>query len=308
MFVLVKVIRKPNPNYKPGKEKNIDVVIGKTANGKEIKSVSPNLEVTLEELSRYNINVTFKANKQFHTPFNWLGLLIPAVLIFFWYSAYKGSVGALSKGAKKYKPVQMKNKIFFKDVAGMKEAKTEIVEFVQFLKKPKKFLEMGAKIPKGALLTGPPGTGKTLLAKACAGQAGVPFFYLSGSEFIEKYVGVGASRIRDLFAAANAKSPCIIFIDEIDAIGKKRSSGLIGNSERDGTLNQLLVCMDGFETNSKVIVMGATNRKDMLDPALLRPGRFDRIIEVMLPDMQERKQIVSIYLHKIVLDESVGFE
>ena len=144
---------------------------------------------------------------------------------------------------------------------------------------------MGAKIPKGALLTGPPGTGKTLLAKACSGEAGVPFFYLSGSEFIEKYVGVGASRIRDLFAAANAKSPCIIFIDEIDAIGKKRSSGISGNSERDGTLNQLLVCMDGFESNSKVIVMGATNRKDMLDPALLRPGRFDRIVEVMLPDM-----------------------
>lgn len=152
----------------------------------------------------------------------------------------------MSKGSKVYKPIVMKNKIFFKDVAGMKETKTEIVEFVEFLKKPKKFLDMGAKIPKGALLTGPPGTGKTLLAKACSGEAGVPFFYLSGSEFIEKYVGVGASRIRDLFAAANAKSPCIIFIDEIDAIGKKRSTGVSGNSERDGTLNQLLVCMDGF--------------------------------------------------------------
>ena len=277
------------------------------ANGKEIKSVSPNLESTLQELSRNNIRVSFKVNREFIIPSKWLDYLIPGLILWMWFSGYRGSMGSVSKGAVKYKPVQMKNKIAFKDVAGQIEAKKEIMEFVEFLKKPKKFLDMGAKIPKGALLTGPPGTGKTLLAKACAGEAGVPFFYLSGSEFIEKYVGVGASRIRDLFNAANAKSPCIVFIDEIDAIGKKRSSGLMGNSERDGTLNQLLVCMDGFETNSKVIVMGATNRKDMLDSALLRPGRFDRIIEVSLPDMEERKEIVGIYLNKVVLDPDIKF-
>lgn len=181
--------------------------------------------------------------------------------------------------AKKFEAIKPENiKTFFKDVAGMHQAKQEITEFVDFLKTPDKYLEMGAKIPKGALLTGPPGTGKTLLARACAGEAGVPFFYVSGSQFVEKYVGMGANRVRKLFEAAAKQAPSIIFIDEIDAIGKKRNSGPFANEEKENTLNQLLVNMDGFDSKNKIIVMAATNIKDSLDPALLRPGRFDRSI------------------------------
>lgn len=191
--------------------------------------------------------------------------------------------------SKPFKPVKPENiSVLFKDVAGMHQAKFEITEFVDFLKKPDKYIEMGAKVPKGALLTGPPGTGKTLLAKACAGEAGVPFFSVSGSDFVERYSGLGASRVRKLFDEAQKNAPSIIFIDEIDAIGKKRDSGPFSNEERDNTLNQLLVRMDGFDTKNKVIVMAATNRKDMLDPALLRPGRFDRSVEIGLPNNEER--------------------
>lgn len=196
-----------------------------------------------------------------------------------------------------------KNKIMFSDVAGMDEAKKEIMEFVDFLKNSSKYTNLGAKIPRGALLTGSPGTGKTLLAKACANEAKVPFISISASEFVEIFVGVGASRMRTLFTVAKENSPCIIFIDEIDAIGKKRSSGVGGgNEERENTLNQLLVEMDGFGTKNNIVIFAATNMKDSLDPALLRPGRFDRLIDVPLPDIDARKKIFEIHLKKITLN------
>ena len=195
-------------------------------------------------------------------------------------------------------------KITFKDVAGLEEAKVEIMEIVDFLRNPGKYRELGGKIPRGALLVGPPGTGKTLLAKAVAGEADVPFFSISGSDFVEMFVGVGASRVRDLFRQAKEKQPCIIFIDEIDAIGRARGKnvGFSGNDERENTLNQLLTEMDGFDTNSGVIVLAATNRADILDKALMRAGRFDRQIEVGLPDVKEREQIFNVHLKKLKLD------
>jgi cell division protease FtsH len=201
-------------------------------------------------------------------------------------------------------------RVTFKDVAGLAEAKEELEEMVEFLKNPSKYTEIGAKIPKGALLVGPPGTGKTLLAKAVAGEADVPFFSMSGSDFVEMFVGVGASRVRDLFKQAKDKSPCIIFIDEIDAIGRSRGKNpnMGSNDERENTLNQLLTEMDGFGTNSGVIVLAATNRADMLDKALLRAGRFDRQIYVDLPDLNDRKQIFKVHLRPIKIDDSVDVE
>jgi len=184
--------------------------------------------------------------------------------------------------------IDKKIKIRFKHVAGMENAKIEVTEFVDFLKNPAKYKKLGAKIPRGALLVGPPGTGKTMIAKAVAGEAGVPFFSISGSDFVEMYVGVGASRVRDLFKKAKDKSPSIIFIDEIDAVAKKRHGKFGGNDEKDNTLNQLLVEMDGFTTDQNVIILAATNRADILDPALLRPGRMDRQIEMTLPNIDER--------------------
>jgi len=185
------------------------------------------------------------------------------------------------------------------------------MEFVDFLKAPKKYQKLGARVPRGALLVGPPGTGKTLLAKAVAGESGVPFFTMSGSDFVEMFVGVGASRVRDLFKKARAKAPSIIFIDEIDAVGKKRHGGKGfggGNEERDNTLNQLLVEMDGFSTDTSVIVLAATNRADILDSALLRPGRFDRQVEVQLPSLEERTAIFKVHLRKILVDEKLDKE
>lgn len=201
-------------------------------------------------------------------------------------------------------------KITFKDVAGLAEAKQEVEEIVSFLKDPAKYTELGGKIPKGALLVGPPGTGKTLLAKAVAGEADVPFFSLSGSDFVEMFVGVGASRVRDLFRQAKEKSPCIVFIDEIDAVGRARGKNINmnGNDERENTLNQLLTEMDGFGSNSGVIILAATNRADVLDKALLRAGRFDRQIHVELPDLNERKEIFGVHLRPIKIDESVDTE
>merc|ERR1712100_427116 len=190
--------------------------------------------------------------------------------------------------------------VTFSDVAGVEGAKLELTEVVDFLKKPDRFTAVGAKIPKGVLLVGPPGTGKTLLAKAVAGEAGVPFFSISGSEFVEMFVGVGASRVRDLFEQAKKNAPCIVFIDEIDAVGRQRGAGLGGgNDEREQTLNQLLVEMDGFEANAGVIIVAATNRPDVLDPALLRPGRFDRQITVSNPDIIGRDKILKVHIKKI---------
>lgn len=203
-----------------------------------------------------------------------------------------------------------KNRITFKDVAGLEEAKIEIMEIVDFLKKADKYKTLGAKIPKGALLAGPPGTGKTLLAKAVAGEANVPFLSISGSDFVEMFVGVGASRVRDLFEQAKKVAPCIVFIDEIDAIGRARgkNSGFSGNDERENTLNQLLTEMDGFQTNTGVIVLAATNRVDILDKALMRAGRFDRQIEVGLPDVKERKEIFDVHLRNLKLDDKLDRE
>ena len=199
--------------------------------------------------------------------------------------------------------------VTFLDVAGVDEAKEELKEVVEFLKYPEKFAALGARIPKGVLLVGPPGTGKTLLAKAVAGEAGVPFFSISGSEFVEMFVGVGASRVRDLFDQAKRNSPCIIFVDEIDAVGRQRGAGLGGShDEREQTLNQILVEMDGFDTNTNVIVIAATNRPDILDPALLRPGRFDRQVVLDQPDIRGRKAILEVHSKGKPLDGDVSLE
>ena len=236
--------------------------------------------------------------------------MLPWVLfIFLWIYLMKkmqgggaqGGKGIFSFGKSKAKLVdQEKNKITFKDVAGSQEAKEELTEIIDFLKTPEKFTKIGAKIPKGVLLTGPPGTGKTLMAKAVAGEAGVPFFTISGADFVEMFVGVGASRVRDLFVQSKKSSPCILFIDELDAVGRHRGTGIGGgNDEREQTLNQLLVEMDGFETEDNVIVIAATNRPDVLDPALLRPGRFDRHVVVDRPDVKAREEILIVHSKKI---------
>lgn len=223
-----------------------------------------------------------------------------------------GGSGVFNVGKSKAKMYEKGNEIgiTFKDVAGQEGAKQEVQEIVEFLKSPQKYTDLGGKIPKGALLVGPPGTGKTLLAKAVAGEAGVPFFSMSGSDFVEMFVGVGASRVRDLFHQAKEKSPCIIFIDEIDAVGRARSKNpsMGGNDERENTLNALLTEMDGFGTNSGVIILAATNRADMLDSALLRAGRFDRQINVDLPDLPERKEIFQVHLRPVKVDETVDID
>ncbi|OGL61888.1 cell division protein FtsH, partial [Candidatus Uhrbacteria bacterium RIFCSPHIGHO2_01_FULL_47_10] len=258
--------------------------------------------VTAEQLRGANITVKDRSTRSYI-----LGVILPSLLpllllmLVFWFML-RQMQGANSKAmqfgnsnAKEFNKEQ-KLKVTFADVAGAKESKEELQEVVEFLKNPKKFSDLGAKIPKGVLLMGRPGTGKTLLARAVAGEAGVPFFHMSGSEFVEMFVGVGASRVRDLFARAKKSAPCIIFIDEIDAVGRQRGSGMGGShDEREQTLNQILVEMDGFEANLGVIVIAATNRPDVLDPALLRPGRFDRRVILDLPDINEREAILTIY-------------
>ena len=241
-------------------------------------------------------------------------LLFGAVLFFGWIMLKQmsggGKGGAMSFGRAKLRLADTeKSKITFSDVAGADEEKEELQEIVEFLKNPKKYTSLGARIPRGVLMVGPPGTGKTYMAKATAGEAGVPFFSISGSDFVELYVGVGASRVRDTFEQAKKNAPCIVFIDEIDAVGRQRGAGLGGgNDEREQTLNQLLVEMDGFEQNEGVIVMAATNRPDVLDSALLRPGRFDRQIVIHLPDVKAREEILRIHARKKPMDKKVSFE
>ncbi len=271
--------------------------------GSSLSETLGNFGVTAEALNKVDISVEDPTTWGVWA-LNFLPIIIPIIfiIILFWMISrqVKGaSVQAFSFGQSKARiidPNDEKQKVTFKDVAGVKEAKEELSEIVDFLRNPKKFLDIGARIPKGVLMIGGPGTGKTLLARAVAGEAGVPFFYLSASEFVEMFVGVGASRVRDLFKMAKKSAPSIIFIDEIDAIGRHRGSGMGGgNDEREQTLNQILVEMDGFEPNEKLIIMAATNRPDVLDPALLRPGRFDRRVVLDAPDIKDREEILAIH-------------
>ncbi len=245
----------------------------------------------------------------------WMSLLLPTILpllllaAIFWFmfrSAKSGANQAFNFGRSNLRLSTFKDRVTFKDVAGLKEAKEELIEVVDFLKNPKKFLDLGARIPRGILLMGPPGTGKTLVARAVAGESNVPFFYISASEFVEMFVGVGASRTRDAFMTAKRAAPSILFIDEIDAVGRQRGAGMGGgNDEREQTLNQILVEMDGFDRDTRVIVLAATNRPDILDPALMRPGRFDRRVVLDLPDLNDRESILKIHAEGKVLDKGI---
>src|SRR3989339_492222 len=283
-----------------GEEKKIQEV--KKEIGESFGDILKNYGVSQEVLSDLDIEVKEDNSFKFWASAILPGLIPLIIIIGFLFFMTRGVQGMNNKamGFGQSNPRQSKpedkNKKTFKDVAGAKEAKEELNEIVDFLKNPKKFVAMGAKIPKGVLLTGAPGTGKTLLAKSVSGEAEVPFFHMSGSEFVEMFVGVGASRVRDLFKMAKKAAPSIVFIDEIDAVGRVRGTGVGGgNDEREQTLNQILVEMDGFEQHDKVIVMAATNRSDVLDTALIRPGRFDRRVTVDLPDRNDREAILAVH-------------
>ncbi|MBI3377864.1 MAG: ATP-dependent metallopeptidase FtsH/Yme1/Tma family protein [Nitrospirae bacterium] len=290
-------------------------VTGRLRDGKKFKTYLAVYPDLVKDLKAKGVKITAKPPDQnpwyVNFFFSW-GPIIFLVLIwiFFMRQMQTGGNKALSFGKSKAKLVSDKAvKITFADVAGVEEAKEEVQEVIDFLKSPQKFSKLGGKIPKGVLLVGAPGTGKTLLAKAIAGEAGVPFFSISGSDFVEMFVGVGASRVRDLFEQAKKSAPCIIFIDEIDAVGRHRGAGIGGgHDEREQTLNQLLVEMDGFEGNAGVIILAATNRPDVLDPALLRPGRFDRQVVVPVPDVKGRLEIIKVHTKNIPLDENVNLE
>ena len=287
---------------------------GVMSDGKEFVTYTPNDPNLIEKLSEKGVSISAspideKMPSLLGVLLSWFPmLLLIAVWIFFMRQMQGGKGGAMGFGRSKAKMMnQIKGKVTFNDVAGVEEAKEEVEEVVEFLKDPKKFSRLGGKIPRGCLLVGPPGTGKTLLARAIAGEAGVPFFTISGSDFVEMFVGVGASRVRDMFEQGKKHSPCIIFIDEIDAVGRSRGAGLGGgNDEREQTLNQLLVEMDGFDTNEGVIIIAATNRPDVLDPALLRPGRFDRQVVVSLPDIIGREKILKVHAKKITMTPDIN--
>jgi cell division protease FtsH len=282
--------------------------------GSKYSIISPGDIWMVGDLMKYGVQVTGKADDEPNMFVSALYYLGPTLLIIgFWFFMMRqmqggGKGGAFSFGKSKARLVdENSNTVTFADVAGCDEAKEEVFEIVDFLKDPQKFQKLGGRIPHGILLVGPPGTGKTLLARAIAGEAKVPFFSISGSDFVEMFVGVGASRVRDMFENAKKNSPCIIFIDEIDAVGRHRGAGMGGgNDEREQTLNQMLVEMDGFESNSGVIVVAATNRSDVLDKALLRPGRFDRQVHVGLPDIRGREQILQVHMRKVPIDPDVN--
>ncbi|MFQ3574148.1 MAG: ATP-dependent zinc metalloprotease FtsH [Thermodesulfovibrionales bacterium] len=292
-----------------------NVLLGKLKDGSKFKTYITQDPDLVKELKARKVKITAKPADQnpwyVNFFFSW-GPIIFLVLvwIFFMRQMQMGGNKAMSFGRAKAKQITERSvKVTFADVAGIEEAKAEVEEIIDFLKDPGKFSKLGGKIPKGVLLVGPPGTGKTLLARAIAGEAGVPFLSISGSDFVEMFVGVGASRVRDLFEQAKKNAPCIIFIDEIDAVGRQRGAGLGGgHDEREQTLNQLLVEMDGFEGNEGIIIIAATNRPDVLDPALLRPGRFDRQIVVPIPDVKGRLAILRVHTQKIPLDKSVDLE
>ena len=287
---------------------------GVLSDGNNFSTYSPNDPNLIEKLSSKGVAISAapldeKMPSLFGVLLSWFPmLLLIAVWIFFMRQMQGGKGGAMGFGRSKAKMMnELKGKVTFNDVAGVEEAKEEVEEVVEFLRDPKKFSRLGGKIPRGCLLVGPPGTGKTLLARAIAGEAGVPFFTISGSDFVEMFVGVGASRVRDMFEQGKKHSPCIIFIDEIDAVGRSRGAGLGGgNDEREQTLNQLLVEMDGFDTNEGVIIIAATNRPDVLDPALLRPGRFDRQVVVSLPDIIGREKILKVHSKKISMAPDIN--
>ncbi len=289
-------------------------VNGVFSNGEKFSTYVPNDPNLIEKLSERGVSISAspleeKMPSLLGILLSWFPmLLLIAVWIFFMRQMQGGKGGAMGFGRSKAKLMnELKGKVTFKDVAGVEEAKEEVEEVVEFLKDPRKFSRLGGKIPRGCLLVGPPGTGKTLLARAIAGEAGVPFFTISGSDFVEMFVGVGASRVRDMFEQGKKHSPCIIFIDEIDAVGRSRGAGLGGgNDEREQTLNQLLVEMDGFDTNEGVIIIAATNRPDVLDPALLRPGRFDRQVVVSNPDIIGREKILKVHAKKINMSPDVN--
>ncbi len=278
----------------------------------------PLTDSIIKEISTFSEEGNFKFNTQKDPESSSLLLILANVLpfvifiggAFFILSRQMGGANkSMDFGRSRAKLVSDENKVTFQDVAGLKEEKEEVKELIDFLKMPKKFQKLGARIPKGVLLVGPPGTGKTLLAKAVAGEANVPFYYISGSDFVELFVGVGASRVRDMFKQAKHNAPCLIFIDEIDAVGRQRGTGLGGgHDEREQTLNQLLTEMDGFGANEGIIVIAATNRADVLDPALLRPGRFDRQVTVDLPDVREREEILKVHAKNKILSSNVSLK
>ncbi|WP_087686761.1 MULTISPECIES: ATP-dependent zinc metalloprotease FtsH [unclassified Pandoraea] len=302
---------------KNGKIKNV-IVQGRSlqvtpSDGQKYTIVSPGDIWMVGDLMKYGVQVSGKADDEPNVLMSALYYLGPTLLIIgFWFFMMRqmqggGKGGAFSFGKSRARLIdENANPVTFADVAGCDEAKYEVGELVDFLKDPQKFQKLGGRIPRGVLLVGPPGTGKTLLARAIAGEAKVPFFSISGSDFVEMFVGVGAARVRDMFENAKKQSPCIVFIDEIDAVGRHRGAGMGGgNDEREQTLNQMLVEMDGFEANSGVIVIAATNRSDVLDKALLRPGRFDRQVYVGLPDIRGREQILKVHLRKVPISNDV---
>ncbi len=291
-----------------------EAIFGKMANGSTFKSYAPKDDELIGLLRQKNVKITAKPqdeNPWYMILVSWFPmLLLIGVWIFFMRQMQSGGGKAMSFGKSRARLITDKSKkVTFADVAGVNEAKAELEEVIDFLKDPKKYTKLGGRIPKGLLLIGPPGTGKTLLARAIAGEADVPFLSISGSDFVEMFVGVGASRVRDLFGQAKKNAPCIIFIDEIDAVGRHRGAGLGGgHDEREQTLNQLLVEMDGFESNEGVILVSATNRPDVLDPALLRPGRFDRQVVVPLPDVKGREKIFEVHARKTPVADDVKYD